>query len=123
MVGFLATSAILGVTTLNAQERVISGEAFLTDSLGWFFTDTQVEDMARDVERVPLLEERVAAMEELLALKDWQIERERGYREVYSDLLDEAREIGKPGFWQSIPPVVWMSVGAVGTAWVLREQD
>ena len=115
MLSFASAMAgvLLTTTPLNAQERVVPSEPFLTDTLGWFFTDVQVEDLARDAERSGLLEERIAAMEELLALKEKAVEQER----VNVDRLLESQ---KRSFWESIPPVVYLTVGlAVGV--YLRE--
>lgn len=105
MVGLILT----GTTRLDAQERVTPGEPFLTDSLGWFFTDSMVEDMARDAERVPLLERQNEILEDLLAL-----EKERS--EVYKEVAEES----KPNFWQKIPDVVWFGFGALTIA-LLRD--
>ena len=108
MVGVLLTT-----TPLESQERVVPGEPFLSDSLGWFFTDLQVHDLARDTERLVLLEERIVAMEELLALKDRAVEEERLN-------VDRLLESQKRSFWESVPPLVWFGLGVV-TVEVLRE--
>jgi len=71
----MAGGLILSTTTpLDAQERVVPGEPFLADSSGWYFTDGMVEDMARDAEKVVLLERQKELWEDLLALKDQKIQ-------------------------------------------------
>ena len=111
----------IGTNELQAQERVEPGLPFYSDSAGWFFTNSQVEEMARDIERLQLLEEKVSVLEELNALQSEQVVREREYRGIYDGLLDDALKAQKRSFWESIPPVVYVGVGALGTAWVLRE--
>jgi hypothetical protein len=92
---------------------VVPGEPFLADTLGWYFTDLQVQDMARGVEREGLLEERIVAMEALLALQKQAIVQER-------ETVDRLLESQKRSFWEKVPPLVWFGLGVI-TVEVLRE--
>lgn len=91
----------------------------MADSLGWYFTDAMVQDLGRDVVRLSDLEEKVAILKELLALKDRKAAEDSVWIDDLYRRLDEAKELSKPSFWESIPPVVWVSVG-VALAYPLR---
>ena len=105
---------------LQAQERVLPEVPFTADTSGWFFTDAQVTEMARDVEKVQLLEEKVRTLEELNALRDWQVEAEREYRDIYSTLLDEAKDAYSPTFWQRVPAVIYVGLGMGLGVWATK---
>lgn len=105
---------------LQGQERVLPEVPFTADTTGWFFTDAQVAEMARDVEKVQLLEEKVRTLEELNALREWQIEVEKSYRDVYDDLLEEAKDAYSPTFWQRVPAIIYVGAGMGLGIWATK---
>lgn len=99
-------------TTSEAQERLEVGLPFTPQTSGYFFTDSQVEDMGREVLRVRAMETKIVILQDLLEAYREKDSWATGYRLELIETLGRAEDLESSGFWRDLRiGSTWLTIG------------